>query len=297
MCLFGAIEAGGTKFNCLVGKGPQDIRAEARFMTTTPEETIQHVIRFFEAQSKSEKIQAMGIACFGPVSLAVNSPDYGNITTTPKAGWKNTPVVRMIQDVLKLPIAFDTDVNGAAIGEQRWGAAQGLDDFLYLTIGTGIGGGGLVNGKPIHGLVHPEMGHLRIPHDLQADPFAGVCAYHGDCFEGLASGPALRARLGFPAEQAPPDHPVWDLEARYISLALHNLICCYSPRRIILGGGVMQQLHLFPSIRNKVQESLNGYVAAPLIEQEIDQYIVYPGLGNKAGILGALAMAQQLLKD
>ncbi len=177
-------------------------------------------------------------------------------------------------------------------GEFRWGAAQGLDTFVYLTIGTGIGGGGLVRGSLLHGLIHPEMGHIRVPHDRQADPFAGACPYHGDCFEGLANGPAIEQRWGTRGELLPPDHPAWALEARYIALALTSYICTLSPQRIILGGGVMKQAQLFAMVRQQVQQLLNGYVQSPEILQRIDRYIVPPALGDKAGVLGAIALAQ-----
>jgi len=192
-----------------------------------------------------------------------------------------------------LPVGFDTDVNGAALGEYRWGAGEGLDTFLYLTIGTGIGGGGMVGGKLMHGLVHPEMGHMRLPRDRESDPFEGICPFHGDCLEGLASGPALQSRWGQPAETLPPAHPAWTLEAHYLALALVNLICALSPRRIILGGGVMKERQLFPLIGRQVQELLNGYVRAPDILEEIDRYIVAPILGGRAGVRGAIALAER----
>jgi fructokinase len=187
-------------------------------------------------------------------------------------------------------------VNGAALAEYRWGAAQGLDNLLYLTIGTGIGGGAMVDGKPLRGLSHPEMGHMRLPHDQAVDPFPGVCPYHGDCWEGLANGPALERRWGRPSGTLPRDHPAWPLEAEYISLALVNLICVLQPQRIILGGGVMQQQHLFPLIRRRVQELLAGYLQSPAILDDIDRYIVPPGLGGRAGVLGAIALAEQVVR-
>jgi len=190
-----------------------------------------------------------------------------------------------------LPVAFDTDVNAAALGEARWGAAQGLDTFLYLTVGTGIGGGGMANGRLLHGLIHPEMGHIRVPHDLRADPFSGGCPFHGDCLEGLASGPAMEARWGRRAETLPPEHAAWDLEAHYIALGLATWICTLSPQRIILGGGVMRQVHLFPRIRAQVLALLNGYIQAPEIMERVAEYIVPPGLGGDAGVLGAIALA------
>jgi fructokinase len=244
-------------------------------------------------QSGCEPLGAVGVASFGPVDLNPASPAYGSITNTPKHGWANTDVVGMLSRVLDVPVGFDTDVNGAALGEHGWGAAQDVATFVYLTVGTGIGGGGLVRGQPMHGLVHPEMGHLRVPHDWVRDPFEGVCPFHGDCLEGLATGPALAARWGRPAEMLPADHPAWALEADYLALGVTNLILVLSPERVILGGGVMQQYHLFPLIRERVQRLLAGYVAAAAVQEEIDRYIVPPGLGDRAGVLGAIALARQ----
>jgi fructokinase len=291
---YGGIEAGGTKFVCAIGSGPDDVRAEVRFPTTTPGETIGQAIEFFRARQAD--VAAIGIASFGPVDLNPTSPTYGFITTTPKPGWAATDLNGAIGRALDLPLAFDTDVNGAALGEHRWGAAQGLDTFLYLTIGTGIGGGGMIGGKLMHGLIHPEMGHMLLRHDHQADPFDGICPFHGDCLEGMASGPALQARWGQPAETLAPDHPAWPLQAGYIALALMNLICTVSPQRIILGGGVMMGPRLFPLIRTKVQELLDGYVQAPQVLEQIDRYIVPPALGSRAGVLGAIALAQNALE-
>ncbi len=295
--LVGGVEAGGTKFVCAVGSGPDDIRAEARFPTTTPGETLGKVIAFFvDQERKFGELRALGIAAFGPLDPSPQSGSYGHITSTPKPGWSNTDFVGAIRAALPRPIAFDTDVNGAALGEWRWGAAEGLQTFIYLTIGTGIGGGGMAEGRLLHGLIHPEMGHLRLPHDWVTDPFPGNCPYHGDCFEGLAAGPALAARWGRPAESLPMDHPAWELEAHYLALALNNLICTLSPERIILGGGVMAQPMLLPSIRRKVQQVLNGYVHDPAVANEIDHYIVPPKLGIRAGVLGAIALAQSILQ-
>ncbi|HXV43737.1 MAG TPA: ROK family protein [Anaerolineae bacterium] len=293
MQLFGGIEAGGTKFVCAVGTGPDDVRAETRFPTTTPQETIGQAIAFFTEQARKEPLAAIGIASFGPVDPNPAAPTFGYITTTPKPGWANTDLAGQIGRALGVPVGFDTDVNGAALGEQRWGAAQGLDTFIYLTIGTGLGGGGLVNGRLMHGLIHPEMGHVRLPHDWAADPFAGACPYHGDCLEGMAAGPAMEKRWGQRAETLPADHPAWALEAHYLALGLVNFICTLSPQRIIMGGGVMAQPQLFPLIRRKTQELLNGYVQSPEILTRIDQYIVPPGLGNRAGVLGAIALAER----
>lgn len=286
--VYGGIELGGTKIICAVGTGPEDIQAEMRFPTTTPGEALAQITTFFEQY----QLTAVGIGSFGPISLNRSAPDYGSITTTPKPGWAHTDLAGSIERSLGVPVGFDTDVNAAALGEWRWGAGQDLDTLLYLTIGTGIGGGGTSNGQLMHGLVHPEMGHIRLPHDQQADPFVGTCPYHGDCLEGLASGPALQARWGAPAETLPSDHLAWALEAHYLALACVTFICTLSPQRIILGGGIMSQRHLFPLIRQGVQTLLNGYVQAPALLDQINTYIVPPGLGSRVGVLGALALAE-----
>jgi fructokinase len=291
--LYGGIEAGGTKMVCAVGTGPTDLRAQISFPTTTPGETLARMIAFFQQQQLITPLAAIGIGSFGPISLDHHASDYGSITSTPKPGWAHTNVVRTLERELGVPVGFDTDVNAASLGEWRWGVAQGLETFLYLTVGTGIGGGGLYNGRLMHGLLHPEMGHIRLPHNREADPFPGICPYHEDCLEGLASGPAMKARWGVAAETFLSDHPAWDLEAYYLALACVSFICILSPQRIILGGGVMSQSHLFPRIRQEVQALLNGYIQAPAILQQIDAYIVPPGLGNRVGVLGALALAEQ----
>lgn len=293
--LYAGLEAGGTKFNCVVGAGPDDIRAETRIPTTTPEATVREALEFFRAQRAAlGPLTAAGVASFGPVDLDPASATYGFITSTPKPGWAHTDIVGPVRQALGVPVQFDTDVNAAALGEGRWGAAQGLDHFIYLTVGTGIGGGGLVGGAMLHGLVHPEMGHVRIPHDRTADPYEGHCPFHGDCLEGLACGPAMNARWGRPAEELPDDHPAWALEARYLALALNDFVCTLSPRRIILGGGVMERLSLFPRIHRELQSLLNGYVQAPQITTYIDRYVVPPAFGPRAGLIGALALASLL---
>ena len=234
MKLFGGIEAGGTKFVCLVGNGPDQLVEEKRFPTTTPDETIARVIEFFAPYANRGELAAVGIASFGPVDLNPNSKTYGYITTTPKPGWGQVDLCGRIKRDLNVPVAFDTDVNAAAFGEQYWTPEnQALDPFLYMTVGTGIGVGVIVNGLPLHGLIHTEAGHFAIPHNLQRDPFPGVCPYHGDCLEGLASGPSMNKRWGQNAETLPDAHPAWDLEAEYIALALVNLIYAYSPLRIV----------------------------------------------------------------
>ena len=290
--LFGGIEAGGTKFVCAVGSGPKDIVDSVRFSTTTPEETIGKSIEFFKKAGSVTPIKSIGIASFGPVDPDPASPFYGYITSTPKPGWAHTNFAGAIREALGIAVVLDTDVNAAALGEYKWGAAQGLDDFIYLTVGTGIGGGGLVNGKLMHGMVHPEMGHIRIPHDLKTDPFTGGCPFHGDCLEGMASGKAMEKRWSKLPLDLPSNHPAWELEANYLALGVANLVCTLSPKRIILGGGVMKNPGLIENIRRKVVKLLNNYIVSPEISERIDNYIVAPGLGDMAGVLGAIALAQ-----
>jgi fructokinase len=292
----GGMEAGGTKFVCAVGTSPDDVRAEKRFPTTDPAATLAQAIEFFRTAQRETPIRALGIASFGPIDLDPNSGTYGSITTTPKQGWGMVDMVGTMQRALDVQVGFDTDVNAAALGEVRWGAGQGLDNVLYLTIGTGIGGGVVANGRVLHGLVHPDMGHVRIPHDWTGDPFPGVCPYHGDCLEGLASGPAMEARWRARAETLPDDHPAWALESKYLGFALANYILTLSPERILLGGGVMQRTLLFPQIRRNVETVLNGYVNAPQVRAEDEEYIVPPRLGTRAGVLGALALAYDALE-
>lgn len=292
MPLWGAIEAGGSKFVCAVGSGPEDLQ-EVRFPTTTPQETLQRALDFFRPHHARQPLEAVGIGSFGPIDLDPPSPTFGFITNTPKPSWAHTDIVGDIRNALNVPVGFDTDVNAAALGEHRWGAARGLDTFIYLTIGTGIGGGGMTGGRLLHGMLHPEMGHIPIPHDRDRDPYQGFCPYHGDCFEGLAAGPALQGRWGQPAANLAPDHPAWQLEAHYLALALAGFICTLSPQRIVMGGGVMQQTHLLPLVHEQVREELNGYVQTPEILEEIERYIVLPELETRSGILGALALAQQ----
>lgn len=291
--LVGSVEAGGTKFVCVVGTGPEDLRDEIRFPTTTPEETMGRVVEYFRgAVGRHGPLGAIGVGCFGPVELDRGSRTYGQVTGTPKSGWSGADVVGPIARGLGLPVVFDTDVNAAAVGEWRWGASRGLGTTLYLTVGTGIGGGAVVFSEPLHGLVHPEMGHMRVIREPERDPYPGRCPFHGDCLEGLASGPAIEERWGQSAETLPPDHPAWELEADYLGQALANLVLVLSPSRIVLGGGVMEQDHLLPRVRTRVVALLAGYVQAPAILEGIDDYIVLPELGNRAGILGGIALAQ-----
>jgi len=280
---------------CGVGTGPDDLQLTT-VPTTSPQATIDQIIAFFRDQAGRE-LNAVGIGAFGPVDLHPESPTFGFITSTPKVGWQQYDLASTLYRALQVPIGFDTDVNAAAAGEARWGAGRGLPNFLYLTVGTGIGGGALVNGEVIHGLLHPEMGHIRIPHDLDADPFPGSCPYHKDCLEGLASGPAMQARWGKRAQELPADHPAWTLEAHYLALGLATWVCTLSPERFLLGGGVMQQASLFPMIRQELLRLLNGYIDAKPLLQGIDSYVAPPELGNRAGVLGAMVLAEHIYRN
>jgi fructokinase len=235
------------------------------------------------------QLAAIGIGSFGPICTDPNSPLWGHITSTPKIAWRNCDLAGPIRAAFGVPVGFDTDVNAAALGEARWGAARDIDNFLYVTIGTGIGGGAISSGRFIHGMSHPEMGHIRVPRDPVADPFPGICPWHGDCLEGLASGPAIYARWGIPPEQLPADHPAWKLQARYLALAVANFACTLSPARVILGGGVMREAQLFPQIRAEVERLVSGYIAIP--------EIVPPALGELAGVHGALILAEHKLRE
>lgn len=296
--LFGGIEGGGTKFVCAIGTSDGQILTETRFPTTTPQETLSQAVIFFQDQAQTiGPLASIGVACFGPLDPRPGSSTYGHILPTPKPHWTGADVVDSLRTALNVPIGFDTDVNGAALGEWRWGAAQGLDTYIYLTIGTGIGGGAMVNGQLLHGLLHPEMGHIALPHDRDIDPFEGGCPFHKDCFEGLAAGPAMEKRWGQRAETLPPNHPAWELEAHYIALAMQSLICTLSPQRIIIGGGVASQPQLMPLIRGKTVTLLNDYVQSDVVLKNIDTYIVLPGLGSRAGVLGAIALAQNAYEE
>jgi fructokinase len=293
--LYGGIEAGGTKFVCVVAGGPQDIRAETRFPTSTPEQTLEHVLDFFRPYTSRGELAAVGIGAFGPLDLNPDSPTYGSITTTPKPGWAQVDLLGAISRGLGIPVCLDTDVNAAAFGEQFWIAEnRELDCLIYMTVGTGVGVGAIVHKRPLHGLIHPEIGHIFIPHSQAEDPFEGVCPYHGDCLEGLTSGPAMRRRWGVRAEDLAAGHPGWDLEAKYLALGVCNLILAFSPQRVVLGGGVLQHPGLIDQVRQQVSRLLNGYIQSEWLGDRIEEYIASPGLGNRAGVLGAVAMAMAL---
>jgi len=289
--VFGGVEGGGTKFVLLIGTGPDDIVDETQFPTTTPEETLGRVVEFFAHPREGVRLAAAGVASFGPIDPDPTSPTYGYITTTPKPGWARTDVAGLLRERLGVPVGWNTDTNGAALGERRWGAGRDADPLYYITVGTGIGGGGLVNGRLLHGLMHPEMGHLLLP-AFDDDSFAGVCPYHGRCLEGVASGPALRARLGRPAQEVGPDDPVWELEAQYLAAALLSIVEILSPQRIIVGGGVAGAPGLLDRVRRQLVRLNNGYIARPELADGVADYIVPPSLGGRSGVMGALELAR-----
>ena len=304
--IVGGIEAGGTKFLCAIGSGPgAGILERAHFSTgDDPVRLMQRVTGWFSAQEKTRgALAGLGVASFGPVDLDERSATHGFITTTPKRGWQNADILGPLRRAFPhAALGFDTDVNGAALGEARWGAARGLEDFVYITVGTGIGGGGMARGKLLHGLVHPEMGHMGLP-SLAGDDFEGVCPFHGRCWEGLCSGPAIAKRAGMPAEELPPGHPAWDATIRHMAHALVNIACVLSPRRIIVGGSVRKAGRLgeerfFARLRTTFREIIAGYIASPaLSEAGIADFIVPPQLGDDAGVCGAIALAHDAEAD
>lgn len=281
----GGIEAGGTKMVCAIGDEKGELFERVTIPTRQPEETFEEMIRYFS----DKQIEALGIGCFGPVDLNRSSAAYGFITSTPKPGWENTDVVGRFQKALSVPVGFDTDVNGAILGEVMLGAAKGCENAIYITVGTGIGVGVYVNGGLLHGLVHPEGGHILLAKHPK-DTYSGKCPYHGCCFEGLASGPAIEERWGKKAEMLADEMNVWELESYYIAQAITNYILTYSPQKIILWGGVMHQNQLFEQIRTKVPELLSGYIQHPAVTEKIADYIVPPALGDNPGILGAIQL-------
>lgn len=290
--VLGAVEGGGTKFVCMLGTSPDDVVDLATIPTTDPEETIGAVVDFFARSRNEVALSAIGVATFGPISLAPASPDYGCVLSTPKQRWSGARILAPLRRRFNVPLGWDTDVNGAVLGEARWGAAQDVDPVVYLTIGTGIGGGALVNGKTIHGLLHPEMGHLPVPR-LPGDDFPGICPFHGACFEGMVSGPALAERAGRPIADVSADDPIWDLAARYLAQGLAGIVYALSPRRVVLGGGVMRQPHLLPRVRQALVEAVNGYLPIPAFSAEIDSFVVSSPLDQKAGLYGALVLAER----
>jgi fructokinase len=285
--LVAAVELGGTKINLAVGTGPDDLRAEAVIPTTDPASTIRAAIDFLRAQ---DGLMAVGIASFGPVCLDRAAPEWGNITATTKPGWSDTPVATAIAEATGLPVAFDTDVNGAALGEYRWGALQGCGVGLYLTVGTGLGGGVVIDGVPLHGRIHPEMGHIRLKR-AAGDDFTGVCPFHGDCLEGLVSGPAVIARLGHSLSHTEPGDAGRALVIDALGQGLASLVLTLSPDRIVIGGGVAKTPGFHAEATERLRHWLGDYVAIP------ERFVVPPALGDHAGVAGGIALAQDLLDD
>ncbi|NDI35938.1 ROK family protein [Chengkuizengella sediminis] len=287
--IFGGIEAGGTKFVCGIGNEKGEITNRVSIPTTNPTETMAQVKHFF----RGTQLDAIGVGSFGPIDLNRNSETYGYIKNTPKMEWKDFDFAGAISSIWNVPIGFDTDVNAAALAESMWGAAEGLPSCLYITIGTGIGAGVIVQGSMLSGISHPEMGHVRVRRHPE-DHYEGCCPYHHDCLEGLAAGPALEERWGKKGVALKDVDQVWELEAYYLSEALVNFILTLSPMKIVLGGGVMKQHQLFPLIQKMVQDKLNGYLSFNELSQEnIAQYIVPPGLADDAGLKGAIALAKR----
>lgn len=283
--IIGGIEAGGTKFVCAVGNEHGEIFERISFPTEEPEIVLNKVLDFF----KDKNIQALGIGSFGPIDLNPASETYGFIKNSPKLLWKNFNLLGFFKNNFNIPISIDTDVNVAALGEKTWGAAQGLSNCVYLTVGTGIGGGIISNGKILHGINHSEMGHIYI-NKHSKDDFEGKCPFHKICLEGLASGPAIEKRWNMSAKNIPDTHLAWELEAYYIAQALVNYLMILAPEKIILGGGIMKQTHLFPKIREQFKILLNDYIQNPKLANNLDEYIVPPKLEDNAGVLGAIAL-------
>ncbi|MDQ6421705.1 ROK family protein [Paenibacillus sp. LHD-117] len=288
----GAIEGGGTKFVCGIGNEQGVIEDRISFPTEQPEKVMEQIISYF----KDKGVQAIGNGTFGPIDIDPASQTYGYVTTTPKPGWSGYPFVETLKQAFDIPFGWDTDVNAAAYGEAVWGAAKGLDSCVYFTIGTGIGVGVFSEGKLVHGLVHPEGGHL-LPRRHPEDRFEGSCPYHGDCLEGLAAGPAIEKRWGIKGSELAEDHPAWAMEAYYVGQAVTSTILLLSPKRVVLGGGVMHQKQLLPMIRAEVTRNLNGYVSAAPLLNDINEYIVPPGLGENAALCGSLALGLEAWKS
>ena len=287
--IYGALEAGGTKMVCAIGDESGRISDRISIPTKTPADTIPAIADYF----RDKKIDALGIASFGPVDLDHGSPTYGYITTTPKPGWDHYDIVGNLKKELNVPIGFDTDVNGSLLGEVTYGDSKGLSDVVYITVGTGIGGGVMTNGKLLHGMLHPELGHMLL-HPHPTDDYAGKCPYHHHCLEGLASGPAIEERWGKKGTELSDQKEVWTLEAYYLGQAITNLILTLSPKRIILGGGVMHQTQLFDLIHTEVKTQLNGYLQTKELN-DLSDYIVPASLNDDQGILGCIRLAEMAI--
>jgi len=292
MAIIAAIEAGGTKFICGLGTEDGKVIERISIPTTTPEETMGKVIEYFS----DKEFDVMGVGSFGPIDPVKGSETYGYITKTPKPYWSDFNMIGELKEKFNVSMEFDTDVNGAALAESWWGAGEGLKNVLYITVGTGIGAGAVVDGKMVQGLTHPEMGHISLKRHKD-DKFEGRCPFHKDCLEGMASGPAIEDRWGKKGFELAEVDEVWDMEAYYLAQALVNYILILSPQKIIMGGGVMKQKQLFPKIRKYVQETLNEYVQKKEILEDIENYIVYPGLGDEAGFVGSIALGKIALEQ
>jgi fructokinase len=290
--LYGGVETGGTWCVCALGSGPERLEAREQFRTGSPAETLDAIVEFFASRPRPV---AVGIGAFGPLDLDEDSPTWGHVTTTPKPAWQHAPLAPTLRARLGLPVAFDTDVGAAALAEFRWGAGLGVKSLCYLTAGTGIGAGLVQRGRIWHGLVHPEVGHLRVPHDRGRDPFPGSCPVHGDCWEGLAAGGALEGRWGSRPDELPDDHPAWELEADYLALGILAILSVASPHRIVVGGGIFERAGVLAGVRRRVPALLGGYLESPLLGPHIDEYLVAPALGDDAGVLGAIALASDLI--
>lgn len=292
---FGAIEAGGTKINCAFGLNHEAILEQTRIATAHPKVSLKQVEAFFDqCIEKYGVMEAMGVACFGPVDLDVHSETYGYVIQTPKPDWSFTPIVSRLEAKYGIPVGFDLDVNGSALGEHKFGAGRGIDNLCYVTVGTGIGVGVIVGGRSLNGLLHPEFGHIPL-HKIEGEP-DGICESHKNCAAGLASGPAIEKRWGAPAETFAPDHAMWKSQAHYIAALCNAITLAYSPNKIILGGGVMSQPQLVQDIRQEFQTLLAGFVPALERSGGVEQYIVPPQLGDASGIAGAFVLAAQTQK-
>ena len=298
--LYGALETSGTKMFCAVGNEAGQIVDQMKIPTTTPDETMPKVIEYFKSKidpslSDDEKISALGVACFGPVDLREGSKTYGSILNTPKVAWRNYPMLKTLQEALNIPVAIDLDVNVALLGETTWGTAKDLTDAVYVTIGNGIGMGAISAGEPVHGMLHPEAGHIRMQ-IIPGDDYKGSCPFHGACFEGMASGVAIAERWGKEAKDLLDKPEVWELEAKYIAQALYAIILTLSPQKIILGGGIMSNAQLFPMIRKNVVEYINDYIDTKEL-RNINSYITPSALNGNQGVMGAIKLAEMSMLE
>ena len=292
MPYFGALEAGGTKMVCAVGTAQGKILERISLPTRSPEATMPELLGFFQGKG----LAAVGIGSFGPVDLDKNSPTYGSILATPKLSWRNFPIVQEFQKALQIPVGFDTDVNAAALGEATWGCTQDVRTSIYITVGTGVGMGVIVDGKPYHGMIHPEAGHIYMNRHPNDPMERGVCPYHANCLEGLASGPSIEKRWGKKAQELAGRPEVWELEAYYLGQAICDYILVLSPEKIILGGGVTHQEHMLPLVRKEVQSQLGGYLQGKGLDH-LDSYIVPISLGDNQGVMGSVKLAMDAYRE